>query len=140
MATGNFSIRTRDAQSLSASPQRRVAVRHVPATENFSALDRVAGTVLATRGQTLFIEGEPARSCFRVVTGAVRSSCLLADGRRHIGDFFLPDDFFGFGQTGTHHSSAEAITDTALIVYSRELLDAVVKEQPGLEHFQNDSP
>jgi len=132
MATGNLATRTTDAQSIFAVPPRPAAIRAIAATGGFSGLDGIAATVLVQRGQTLFFEGDPARSCFRVVTGAVRSSRLLADGRRQVGDFFLPDDFFGFGHTGTYRSSAEAITDTALISYPRKLLDATVEEQPGL--------
>ena len=97
MATGNLATRTTDAQSIFAVPPRPAAIRAIAATGGFSGLDGIAATVLVQRGQTLFFEGDPARSCFRVVTGAVRSSRLLADGRRQVGDFFLPDDFFGFG-------------------------------------------
>ena len=60
-----------------------------------------------TRDRPLFCEGDAAQSYYKVVTGAIRGYRLLADGRRHITDFFLDGDFIGFHTLATHAFTAE---------------------------------
>ena len=58
-------------------------------------LETLGGVVVLKKGATLFREGDAADCYYKVVSGAVRSCKLLADGRRHITDFFLAGDFIG---------------------------------------------
>ncbi|WP_336490986.1 helix-turn-helix domain-containing protein [Methylobacterium nigriterrae] len=67
----------------------------------------------------VFAEGD--RSAFyKVVSGAARTYKLLSDGRRQIDAFHLPGDIFGVEAGEEHRFSAEAVTDTKLVVYRRE--------------------
>jgi len=98
----------------------------------FAALDK-AGTVLTVkRGETVFYEGDEADCYFKVVSGAVRSCRLLADGRRHIGAFFFAGDFIGINDEDSHLFTAEAVGDTMLIRYSRRSFDTLLWEKPEL--------
>jgi CRP-like cAMP-binding protein len=97
-----------------------------------AALDRIGTVVSFCREQALFGEGDPAQYFYKVLTGAVRSCRLLADGRRHIAEFLLPGDFIGIEAAGTHHSTAEAVSDTTLMRYSRLALDRLIQQQPRL--------
>ena len=64
------------------------------------------------RDDNLFNEGDEARSCYRIVSGAVRVVKIMADGRRYVVDFFLPGDFVGLDGTGSYEFTAEAIVDS----------------------------
>jgi CRP/FNR family nitrogen fixation transcriptional regulator len=56
----------------------------------------------------IYGESEPADYLYKVVSGAVRTSKVLADGRRQVGGFYFPGDIFGL-ETGEEHAfSAEA--------------------------------
>ena len=90
---------------------------------DLAALDRIGTVVSLRRDQALFGEGDPARYFYKVLAGAVRSCRLLADGRRHIGEFLLPGDFVGIEAAGIFHSSVEAVSDTTLMRYSRSALE-----------------
>src|SRR6185437_5290010 len=79
--------------------------------DELGALDRLGTVVTLRREQPLFHEADPAEFYFKVVSGAVRSCKLLADGRRHVGDFFLPGDFIGLDAETSYIFSAEAVTD-----------------------------
>src|SRR5436853_2023726 len=65
-------------------------------------LDRLGSVILLRRDLALFREGDAANSYYKVVSGAVRSCKLLADGRRHITDFFLAGDFIGVDALKTY--------------------------------------
>jgi len=95
-----------------------------------TALDRLGTVVTLHREESLFYEGDVAEYYFKVVTGAVRSCKLLADGRRHVGDFYLPGDFIGLDAESDYIFSAEAVTDTTLVRYSRRSVDALAWEEP----------
>ena len=77
------------------------------------------------RNAEIYGEGEPADHLYKVVAGAVRTYKLLADGRRQVGGFHLPGDIFGL-ETGDEHSfSAEAISDSKVLVIKRSALIAL---------------
>jgi len=102
------------------------------ASAGLASLDRVGSVVTLGREQALFFEGDPADCYFKVVTGAVRSCKLLADGRRHIGDFFLPGDFIGLDAAQNYPFAAEAVTDATLVRYSRRKVDALAAQEPRI--------
>src|SRR5271165_5413052 len=68
------------------------------------------------RDQEVFGEGEPADYVYKVVRGAVRGFRVLSDGRRQICDFYLPGDVLGIELGSEHRITAEALTDTILVV------------------------
>jgi CRP/FNR family nitrogen fixation transcriptional regulator len=64
-------------------------------------------------------EGEPADYFYEIVNGTVRSFKILIDGRRQIGAFYLPGDLIGL-ETGKEYTfSAEAVTNTKVLVFKR---------------------
>jgi CRP/FNR family transcriptional regulator/CRP/FNR family nitrogen fixation transcriptional regulator len=76
------------------------------------------------RDQQIFSEGEAATYVYKVISGAVRSLRLLADGRRQITDFYLPGDVFGVERGGEHGCAAETLGETVLIVARRSVFAA----------------
>jgi CRP/FNR family nitrogen fixation transcriptional regulator len=67
------------------------------------------------RNAEIFAEGETAGYVYKVVSGVVRVSKLLPDGRRQISAFHLPGDMFGFEIGDVHHCSAEAVVSTKVV-------------------------
>ena len=108
--------------------------RPIPAapSDAFPALDRLGVVASVKRGQTLFHEGDRAQFYFKVVTGAVRTCKLLADGRRHVVDFHLPGDFIGFDGEADYTTTAEAVTDATLVRYARRSVDSLAAEEPRI--------
>ena len=85
------------------------------------------------RNAEIFAEGEGAGYVYKLVSGAVRVSKLLPDGRRQISAFQLPGDMFGFEADDIHHASAEAIVPVKVVAFKwHSLLSA--SESGGLVH------
>src|SRR5580658_399852 len=100
--------------------------------ESLSALDRIGKAMSLVRGETLFYEGDAALYCFKVISGALRSCRVLADGRRHIAEFFLPGDFIALSAENAHRFTAEAVTETKLMRYPRHSVEQMTEAQPRL--------
>lgn len=95
------------------------------------------------RNVEIYGEDEAAEFVYQVVSGAVRTYKVLADGRRQIASFYLPGDLFGIETGDTHAFSAEAIVNSKVLVIkrsriaelaardgnvSRQLFDAIGRE------------
>ncbi len=74
------------------------------------------------RNSEIFAEGETAGYVYKIVSGVVRVSKLLPDGRRQISAFHLPGDMFGFEVDDVHHVSAEAIGPVKVLAYKWQSL------------------
>ena len=94
-----------------------------------TALDQQMSLMGATmsypRNAEIFGENEPADYLYQVISGGVRTYKILSDGRRQVGGFYLPGDVFGLEFAAEHSLSAEAITDTKVLVVKRSALNAV---------------
>ena len=97
-------------------------------------LNSIATAVnLPARG-TVFYEGDDSTYLFNVVTGAVRLTKLLPDGRRQVTGFLFPGDFLGLSVDDSYAYSAEALTDASLCRFNRSRLEAMMERFPKLEH------
>jgi CRP-like cAMP-binding protein len=101
------------------------------------------------RNAEIYAEGENSGYVYKVISGVVRVSKLLPDGRRQISAFHLPGEMFGFEADELHHASAEAVVPVKVVAFKwggligvarqpvnvlRELLSLAVK---GLKHTQD---
>jgi CRP/FNR family nitrogen fixation transcriptional regulator len=109
-----------------------------------------AGLVMSFgRNAEIYAEGETSGYIYKVLSGVVRISKLLPDGRRQISAFHMPGEMFGFEAGEIHHVSAEAVVPTKVVAFKWDgLLDAgskhvnVVREllsfaMMGLRHTQD---
>jgi CRP/FNR family transcriptional regulator, anaerobic regulatory protein len=80
------------------------------------------------RGQTLFFEGDEADTFFEIVSGTVRCSRLIADGRRQIHRFAAAGAMLGVGCIGTYGYTAEAVTDVVARRHRLAGLDAAMAD------------
>ena len=85
------------------------------------------------RNSEIFGEKEPAEYAYRVISGSVRTYKILDDGRRQIAGFHLPGDVFGLLEFGDEHTfSADAITDTRVLVVKRKTLAMLAGRHPAI--------
>ena len=85
----------------------------------------MGATISYPRNAEIFGEGELAEFVYKVISGNVRTYKILSDGRRQIGGFHLPGDIFGLQFGENHALSAEAITDTKILVVKRGAFNAL---------------
>ena len=71
------------------------------------------------KDEEIFAEGDRAAFFYKVVSGAVRTSKLLSDGRRQIDAFHLAGDIFGLETGEEHRFSAEALSHATVVAYRR---------------------
>jgi|SRR5579862_181035 len=89
------------------------------------SMQLMGATMAYPRNSEIFGENEPADYLYKVVSGGVRTYKILSDGRRQIGGFYLPGDIFGLEFADEHSLSAEAITDTKVLVIKRSAITAL---------------
>ncbi len=88
-----------------------------------STLDLPGFNMTFARGEEVFGEEEPADFVYKVLSGAVRTTRILSDGRRQIGGFHLAGDVFGLELNGAHRFSAEAVVDAEIALVRRSAID-----------------
>lgn len=71
------------------------------------------------QGEEIYAQDEDADLIYRLVRGAVRTSHLLSDGRRQIGDFYYEGDVLGLEIGSTHRFSAEALGECEVLAMRR---------------------
>jgi CRP/FNR family transcriptional regulator, nitrogen fixation regulation protein len=98
-----------------------------------SAMESLAIPALYENGEAVYRHYEPVDYWYRVVAGAARKSALTADGERHIVDFLLPGDLFGFGARGVRPFGVEAIVPSTLIArYPRRDVEELADSDPQI--------
>jgi CRP/FNR family nitrogen fixation transcriptional regulator len=101
-------------------------------SDGLATLDGIGAVLTLRRDEPLFRSGDAAEFYFKVLKGAVRGCRLLADGRRHIGEFVHAGDFIGLDAAEHYAFAAEAIVETTVIRYSRRKVDALIAEDPRI--------
>lgn len=84
----------------------------------------LGATRVLAKDEELFSEGCRAAFFYKVVSGAIRTSKLMSDGRRQIDAFHLPGDIFGLEAGDEHRFSAEAVDDATVVAYRRGSLES----------------
>jgi CRP/FNR family transcriptional regulator, nitrogen fixation regulation protein len=77
------------------------------------------------RNAEIYGENEQAEYVYKLVSGTVRTSKILNDGRRQIGAFYLPGDIFGLEVGSEHALAAEAISDAKVTVIKRSAVETL---------------
>lgn len=74
-------------------------------------------------GKHLFHEGQRARNIYEVVTGVLRLTRVMEDGRRQVIAFGYPGDVVGFPSDGEYHTDCDALKPTTVVVHNRAALE-----------------
>jgi CRP/FNR family transcriptional regulator, nitrogen fixation regulation protein len=132
-SSGNFRI---DGPHLSGQTAGRTPPTQATAS-TYSlarAIEEIGAAMVFPRDAEIYRENSPASYLYRVVSGAVRTFKTMRNGRRQIRAFYLPGDIFGV-ETGPEHAfSAEAITETKLLVIERKAVAALAARDNDVAH------
>lgn len=85
-------------------------------------ISRLGVAMSFVKDEEIYGQGEPADRVYRIVSGAVRTSRFMADGRRPVGDFYHGGDIFGLEPADAHAMTAEALSDSVILVARREAI------------------
>jgi CRP/FNR family nitrogen fixation transcriptional regulator len=101
-------------------PAMAVAGREIEIAQDLN----LPGFVMSfAANEEIFGEEEPTDFVYKVVSGAVRTTRFLADGRRQIDGFHLPGDVFGLERGEAHRFSAEAIGGCEVALVRRKAVE-----------------
>lgn len=84
-------------------------------------------------GQPMFHEGDPVKRVFMLASGSLKIYTLLADGRRQVTGFMFPGDFLGISVDDEYAFTAEALSDSELWWFARQVFDSFVERTPDME-------
>lgn len=84
-------------------------------------------------GAELIGDSEPVESYANVLSGVVKLTKTLSDGRQQIVGLQFAPDFLGRPFKKESAVTAEAATDVSLCSFPRAAIDRMMKEAPGLE-------
>jgi CRP/FNR family nitrogen fixation transcriptional regulator len=109
-----------------------VAVAGSGQLDELVALEQLGSRRSFARDEEIYAEGDKADCWFKVVSGTVRICKLMADGRRHIAEFFYAGDCFGLDDAGERVFAAEAVGDVIVMRFNRASTERLVDERPEL--------
>ena len=89
-----------------------------------------ASIIRAERDAVIVAQADPADYSYLVIGGCVRTVRLMSDGRRQIGEFLFPGDFFGLEALNEHTFGMEAVSPAILRRYLHCGLEAYADRNP----------
>jgi CRP/FNR family nitrogen fixation transcriptional regulator len=97
-----------------------------PLRKSVDAATWTVGSVQSfAKDEEIFAEGDKAAYVYKVLSGVVRTSKLLSDGRRQIDAFHLAGDIFGIEAGDEYRFCAESVGNCVVVAYRRSHLAAL---------------
>ena len=96
------------------------------------ALEQLGSRRSFARDEEIYAEGDRADCWFKVISGTVRICKLMADGRRHVAEFFYAGDCFGLDGASERTFAAEAVGEVIVMRFSRAATERLIDERPEL--------
>ena len=112
-------MQTALASTSPALASNAALLRSIPTARTAAEAPALGSARCLAKDEPIFAEGDRAACFYKVVSGAVRTSKLLSDGRRQIDAFHLPGDIFGIESGGEHRFTAEALGPATVVAYRR---------------------
>ena len=113
---------------------RHRAVCNALSQTEIEELNRISKRRTVPMGQVILSEGEDRSVFANVVSGVVKLTKTLDDGRQHIIGLLFPSDFLGRAYRPDNPYFAEAVTDVELCIFPTAGFERLLAERPGLEH------
>jgi len=85
-------------------------------------------------GEELIGDAEQVESYSNILSGVVKLTKMLADGRQQIVGLQFAPDFLGRPFKSESQINAEAATDVSLCSFPKASIERMMKESPSLEH------
>ncbi|GAB4230191.1 MAG: transcriptional regulator FnrN [Methyloligellaceae bacterium] len=118
---------------------RHKAICAALSEQELSDFNRIARQRKIAAGRTITNTGDTEIAFANIISGVVKLTKTLPDGRQQIVGLQFPPDFLGriFAEESPYN--AEAATDVVLCAFPRDGFEAMLRRYPGLEHrlFQN---
>jgi CRP/FNR family transcriptional regulator len=102
--------------------------------EQLISLSKHTSRKIAKPGTGLIRDSEPITTYANVVSGVVKLSKLLEDGRQQIVGLQYAPDFLGRPLRAESLVAAEAATNVELCAFPKSVLERLMAESPELEH------
>lgn len=109
-----------------------LSIAHSGHLDDLVALERLGSRRTFARDEEIYAEGDRSDCWFKVVSGTVRICKLMADGRRHIAEFFYAGDCFGLDGGAERAFAAEAVGDVIVMRFNRSSTERLIDERPEL--------
>ncbi len=103
-----------------------------------SDLSAMAHHRTVAAGQVIFSEGESPACVANILSGTIKLTKALADGRQQIVGILFPPDFLGRAHGGPSTYMAEAATEVELCCYPPEDFLRLMEKHPCLERRLHD--
>jgi CRP/FNR family transcriptional regulator, anaerobic regulatory protein len=118
---------------------RHQAVCGALSNDEIQALSAVARQRILKAGDVIQNAEDEVSSFANIVSGVVKLSKVLSDGRQQTVSLQFPPDFLGRAYRTRSPFYAEAATDVELCVFPKRSFEALMADQPELESrlFQN---
>ncbi len=130
---GGGSILPDFLKSCEACPARHGGVCDRIGPEELAALNRMARHRRFAPGQTILAESEEPEFLANILSGAVKLTKSLPDGRQQIVGLLFPPDFLGRALGRGENCLAEAATEVELCCYPAKPFRALLQSCPALE-------
>jgi CRP/FNR family transcriptional regulator len=101
--------------------------------DDLARIDHIARQKQYRAGETIFIEGDEVDYFGNVLSGVVKLSKLLPDGRQQIVGLQFASDFVGRAFRGKATCNAEAATDVELCIFPRKPFESLLTDIHDLE-------
>ena len=105
------------------------------APAELQALSREASKKKLSKGEPIFLQGDPCDEMFLIKGGRVKLSRILEDGRELTLDIRKAGDFIGeamFSEEGEYQVSAYSLEDTLTCGFNRHQFEQLVLNQPNV--------
>ena len=96
-------------------------------------LAQIAHRKKISAGQTIISDEEPVDFFANVISGAVKLTKTLPDGRQQIVGLLFAPDFLGRAYSKNNPYTAEAATDVEICTFPNAAFERLVGEYPGLQ-------
>jgi len=134
-------IRLRQASPLKAScHQCSLSNLCLPLAVEENELERLEDIVqqgrIFNRGEHIFDQSTPFRSCFAVKSGAVKTSIVSENGEEQVTGFFMPGELVGLDSMGSkqYACTARALERTSVCEFPVDRLEELTGKLPDLQH------
>lgn len=114
-------------------PVRHQAVCGAMDETQIAKLARITHRKKIHAGQTIISDEEPVDFFANIVSGAVKLSKTLPDGRQQIVGLLFPPDFLGRAYSRSNPYTAEAATDVEICTFPNVAFERLVGDFPGLQ-------
>lgn len=112
----------------------------LPLAVEENELDRLEDIVqqgrIYSRGEHIFDQSAPVKSCFAVKSGAIKTSIISENGEEQVTGFFMPGELVGLDSMGSdqYACTARALERTSICEFPVDRLEELTGKMPDLQH------